>query len=100
MLGLDSIKTKIFLRADIWKRILEGGFREASHITRMTDISWDRTSLLNLIISRALNCNVVIEYYGSDKSIVLADIGEQEKLFYRLFPRQVEAGQRKPDTIT
>src|SRR5262249_32756688 len=28
----DCIKLKIFLRSDIWNRIVEGGFREASHI--------------------------------------------------------------------
>ena len=100
MLGLDSIKTKIFLRQDIWSRILEEGFREASHITRMTDISWDDSSLLNLIIRRALNNEAVVEYYDCDKVSVLANIEEQERLFYRVFPRQVEAGPRKSNTLT
>jgi hypothetical protein len=31
----DAIKLKIFLRSDIWSRITETGFREASHITKL-----------------------------------------------------------------
>ena len=34
----DCIKLKIFLRSDIWDRIVEGGFREASHITRVVTL--------------------------------------------------------------
>ena len=30
----DNIKLKIFVRDDIWQRISEGGFAEASHITK------------------------------------------------------------------
>jgi hypothetical protein len=42
------IKLKIFLRSDIWSRIVEGGFREASHITRVAELEWKPASLLNL----------------------------------------------------
>ena len=34
---------KIFLRSDIWRRIMDEGFREASHITRHLTISWVAT---------------------------------------------------------
>ena len=34
LVGLKTISLKIFLRDDIWKRISDEGFREASHITQ------------------------------------------------------------------
>jgi hypothetical protein len=52
--GHDWIKLKIFLRSDIWTRIVEGGFREASHITRVVALEWTPEALLNLVIRRLL----------------------------------------------
>jgi hypothetical protein len=52
---LDNIKAKIFVRRDIWERITEGGFREASHIIKTDLINWDRDGLLNLIVNRLVN---------------------------------------------
>jgi hypothetical protein len=34
MQGLNNVSVKILLRDDIWARITDEGFREASHITR------------------------------------------------------------------
>ena len=99
LLGFEALRTKIFLRRDIWDRIFADGFREASHITRMTTITWGRIALLNLIIRRALNNDVAVEYYQCDRERVLSDVEEQEKVFHRLFPQQVEVGERKPDTL-
>lgn len=97
--ALDRIRLKIFLRTDIWRRITEGGFREASHITRHTTIAWDRQSLLNLIVSRAATNPALVEEYGIDTSRVLANLDEQEAFFYRLFPEQVDVGPNKPRTL-
>lgn len=36
---LENIKAKIFVRRDIWERITEGGFREASHIIKQTSLT-------------------------------------------------------------
>ena len=41
--GLEHLKFKIFLRSDIWNRIMEGGFREASHITKTADLEWNES---------------------------------------------------------
>jgi hypothetical protein len=43
----SNIFVKIFLRDDIWRKLLSAGFREASHITRSLTISWNQQSLLN-----------------------------------------------------
>ena len=99
LLGHDHIRLKIFLRTDIWGRITKAGFREASHITRNMTISWDRRTLLNLVVRRALQNRVLAKFYGVDVAIVLAATDSQEAFFNRMFPKQVEVGSRKPDTF-
>lgn len=95
ILEFRSISLKIFLRNDIWSRISEGGFREASHITRTTDIEWEPQSLLNLILRRILKNESIVGYYNVSKELVLSDTNSQEGLFYRIFPKEVETGKSK-----
>jgi hypothetical protein len=99
LLSLKNLRLKIFLRTDIWRRITSTGFREASHITRHLTIEWNRNSLLNLVIRRVLQNEEIVSQYGIQKEQVLFFVLEQEKLFYRLFPDQVEAGARKSNTF-
>lgn len=99
LLSHAHIRLKIFLRTDIWGRITKTGFREASHITRHMTISWDRRTLLNLVVRRALRNRVLAEFYGVDVATVLATTSSQETFFNRMFPKQVEVGSRKPDTF-
>ena len=98
LLGLKNIHLKIFLRTDIWNRITKEGFREASHITRHVTISWNRTSLLNLIVRRALHNEALLKHYGVTED-VLDSVDAQEKFFFRMFPDQVEVGPNKPKTL-
>lgn len=93
----DRLSLKIFLRSDIWRRIIKEGFREASHITRHADISWEQRSLLNLVVRRALKNEAVIAYYGADERAILRDGDEQRTFFYRMFPLQVDAGARRSE---
>lgn len=90
---------KIFIRSDIWKRIVDEGFREASHITKDVVLNWSQASLLNLIIRRALDNEVLITEWNIDKQTVLRNSEAQSELFYKLFPRQVEQGPQKPSTL-
>lgn len=99
LLDYDQIGTKIFLRTDIWKRITEGGFREASHITRHVTIDWDRSSLLNLVVRRALFNSAIREYFEVDTDQVFASTASQEGFFLRLCPDQVDVGANKPTTL-
>lgn len=99
MSGLRSVRLKIFLRDDIWKRVTAQGFREGSHVTKSITLAWDAKSLLHLIVSRALHNDAICDYYGVDRRTVLASSIEQERLFYRMFPRQVDAGKRKSTTL-
>jgi hypothetical protein len=95
----SAIKIKIFLRDDIWQKITTGGFREASHITKFQNLSWSRETLLNLIIRRILDNKDLVDNFNINKSEILTDISKQEELFYRLFPRQIDVGSKKSETI-
>ena len=94
-----AIKLKIFLRSDIWSRITEGGFREASHITKFAVLEWSQESLLNLVIRRMINNKELVEVLNIDREKILGDYNAQLELFYRLFPAQVDQGSRKPSTL-
>jgi hypothetical protein len=96
--GFARLRLKIFLRSDIWTRLTESGFREASHITRTATISWNRTSLLNLIVRRALQNVELRKFYSVDEQL-LSSTTDQETLFYWIFPDQVESGTNKPQTL-
>ena len=95
----EAIKLKIFLRSDIWARITEGGFREASHITRFVVLEWSQASLLNLIIRRMISNRTLVEAFAVDREQTLRDFDAQQELFYRVFPAQVQQGSRKPSTL-
>jgi hypothetical protein len=93
--AFNNFGLKIFLRDDIWARITSQGFREASHITRSITITWTPLALLHLVVRRAVHNEAIRNFYNVDPDLVLASAGEQEKLFYRMFPIQVDAGARK-----
>lgn len=99
LLALSNVKLKIFLRTDIWTRITTEGFREASHITRHVTISWNRSSLLNLVVRRALHNRVLREGFGVGEDLSRQSVELQENFFYRMCPDQVDVGPNKPNTI-
>jgi hypothetical protein len=99
LLSNSQIQLKIFLRSDIWDRITATGFREASHITRHLTVSWNRNSLLNLMVRRLLHNAEVCSAYQVGEELGRDTITNQEKFFYRVFPDQVDTGINKPNTI-
>lgn len=98
-LAFEHLDLKIFLRTDIWRRITKKGFREASHITRHATISWDRRTLLYLIVARAVQNIVLQEYLRVAPEEALRSTETQESTFYRISPRQVDVGPNKPSTL-
>ncbi|MBI3527870.1 MAG: hypothetical protein HY067_07865 [Betaproteobacteria bacterium] len=100
LLALSNVKLKIFLRTDIWTRITSAqGFREASHITRHVTISWNRGSLLNLVLRRALHNASIRDAYGISQDLPRQSVDAQEKFFYRMCPEQVDVGPNKSNTF-
>lgn len=96
---LDNIRLKIFIRTDIWRRITETGFAEASHITKFAVLEWPHSSLLNLIIRRLISNQCIVDDYELDEQMVLNNFEAQKELFYIVFPSQVDQGSRKPSTL-
>lgn len=96
---LDAISLKIFLRDDIWKRITDEGFRESSHITRTTTINWSSQSLLNLIILRAIRNREISDEYKVNTKLIEGSHTEQRSLYYKIFPEQVDIGEKQSDTF-
>jgi hypothetical protein len=97
--ALSNVTIKIFLRTDIWTRITTQGFREASHITRHVTISWNRSSLLNLVVRRSIHNPSIRSAYNTPDDLPRRSVVEQEEFFYRLCPDQVEVGPNKPKTF-
>lgn len=95
----NKIHLKIFLRTDIWKRITEAGFREATHITKDIHIAWDTQSLLNLTIRRLLSNDMIVKNFDLPKQKILESAQDQEALFYRFFPGQVRIGEKQSTTF-
>lgn len=92
------ISLKIFVRDDIWRRIIEGGFTEASHITKDLTISWDTESLLNLIVLRLLNNQALVDYTGVNPEAVRGNYQLQLEFFNSLVPEKVDSG-KNPQTF-
>jgi len=93
---LDNISLKIFLRTDIWERITDEGFREASHITKHVTIQWNSAALLNLVVRRVLHNEALCSRLNVGRDEVLASADQQNDVFYRIFPKQVDVGPNKP----
>lgn len=96
---LKQLRLKIFLRSDIWSEITAGGFRETSHITRDMSLKWNRASLLQLITQRLIQSAKLAEALGVDSTKAVETAKAQQELFDRVFPKQVDAGTRKPATF-
>jgi hypothetical protein len=86
-----NISLKLFLRTDIWNRITSEGFREASHISRHTTITWNRVALVNLIARRLMHNQVITSYFTINPFDVLADSKKQYALVARMFPAKMDA---------
>lgn len=95
----NHIKPKIFLRTDIWQRITEEGFREATHMSRDINLTWDRASIKNLIVRRLVSNSSVVKLYGIDRDKVLQSARLQDEIFEAVFPGQVEVGENQSTTL-
>jgi len=99
MRDLQQFTVKIFLRDDIWDKIVSNGFREASHVTRTLNLSWDHQSLLHLVVSRLVTNTLICDHFGVTSEDVMASAALQRDLFYKAFPAQVDGGGSKSKTL-
>jgi len=95
----DNIVLKIFLRTDIWERITDEGFREATHISREIRLEWDKHSLINLVARRFLNNKIIEEYYNVKQNEIVKDVKKQLEFLKKIMPTQVEIGSKQSETF-
>lgn len=90
----DRIKLKLFLRRDLFRRVTSGGFVNLSHVNnKKLEIIWDEEDLLNLLCRRIRENSAFVEMLGA------SELNDND-LFARIFPDQVDPGERKPVTWT
>jgi hypothetical protein len=94
LIEFDRIKLKLFVRQDLFRRIVGSTFVNLTHINaRKVDVIWDEEDLMALLVRRVRK-NVV---FASRSNI---DQLSDDKIFYSLFPKKIDAGQRQPVTWT
>ena len=90
LLDFENIRLKIFVRRDLFRRIIGNGFVNLTHINaRKVDIVWDEADLLNLLCRRVRDNEEV-------SNLLNAKEMNDEKLFYRIFPAKIDQATRKP----
>ncbi len=101
-IGHRELRPKLFFRTDLFDQVAsESGFRELTHVQDRTSppISWDQDKLLHMILERFTFNSPIVERFGYSRAD-LTDPESRTNLFFEIFPRQVDVGQRKPDTWT
>jgi hypothetical protein len=90
LLEFKRIKLKLFVRRDLFRRIIGAGFVNLTHLNaRKIEIIWDEDDLRNLICRRMRESGDFLDVLDvRDKSDV--------EVFDRVFPSQVDVGERKP----
>ncbi len=93
LLEFSRFRLKIFVRRDLFRKIIGSGFVNLTHINaRKREIVWDEADLLDLL-ARRIRDNM--------EFVKAIDVGglTNEQLFYRLFPGKVDQAERKPTTL-
>jgi hypothetical protein len=94
LLEFSRIRLKLFVRRDLFRRIIGAGFVNLTHVNaRKIEVIWDEEDLLNLL------CRRIRENTGFADALNLKDLSDNA-VFERVFPRQVDVGKRKPQTWT
>lgn len=93
LLEFDRFRLKLFVRRDLFRRIIGDGFVNLTHLNaRKKEILWDEADLLNLLTRRIRDSEAFSNHINAAS---LTD----ENLFYKLFPPKVDQAERKPTTF-
>lgn len=89
----DRVTLKLFVRKDLFRRIIEGGFVNLTHVNaRKVEIVWDEEDLLDLLCRRIRENPRFLDSLGVDPEV------SNDVLFNAVFPIQVDQGSRRPTT--
>lgn len=94
MQEFKHIRLKLFVRRDLFRRIVSGGFVNLTHVNaRRIDIVWDDADLSSLLYKRIMQNSHFVSLLSSPHPT-------PDEPFYTLFPARVDQGSRKPNTWT
>lgn len=92
LLEFDRLRLKLFVRRDLFSRIVAGGFVNLTHVhARTVEVIWDEADLISLL------CRRVRQNASVCQTLKIAGAND-DTIFSALFPLQVDQGSRKPDT--
>lgn len=100
LMGRQHIRVKLFFRTDLFDLVSGGpGFRELTHVNDRTSppIVWDQDKLLLMLMERFAFNEPVRSKYGFSRED-MKDEEIRQVAFFSIFPQQIDAGDRKPDT--
>ena len=87
----DSMRLKLFIRQDLFRKITDGGFVNLTHINaRRINIVWDEEDLIDMVARRLTQ--------NQELSDLMNASNDSEKVFSILFPAQIDIGEKKPNT--
>lgn len=93
LLAFDRLRLKIFVRKDLFRKVIGDGFVNLTHINaRKVEIVWADEDLLNLLSRRVRDSKDFLK-------TMEAETDSDETLFYKIFPEKVDAADRKPTTL-
>ena len=92
LLAFDRIRLKLFVRKDLSRRIMQGGFVNLTHVNaRKLEIVWDDEDLFTLLSRRIKESREFLDLTGLQET-------SNQQLFEAIFPDQVDPGKRRPGT--
>jgi hypothetical protein len=92
LLAYPRIRLKLFVRNDVFRRVVQGGFVNLTHINaRRLEIGWEEDDLLNLFAQRVRDSRQFVAMTG------LGGLSDKQ-IFDRIFPEQVVQGGGRPKT--
>lgn len=92
LMEFDQIRLKLFVRRDLFRKVIAGGFVNLTHINaRKTEIVWDEDDLLSLLCERLKESGEFLAKLGVAE-------GRDEDIFNTVFPPQIDSGKRQPTT--
>lgn len=91
MQAYSNIKLKLFVRNDLFRKVVRGGFVNLTHVNaKRIQIKWHPDDLYALLCRRIGERPEFVEAYGD----VLG--GVDPDLFTKVFPAQVDIGKKNP----
>lgn len=91
MQAYSNIKLKLFVRNDLFRKVVRGGFVNLTHVNaKRIQIKWHSDDLYALLCRRIGERPEFLEAYGDSLGGACSD------LFTKVFPAQVDIGKKNP----